>query len=162
MENYATSIDYDSKAQTTRMFFSKVQNQLHWAIHGETAAEVIYHRADSEKEHMGLNTWKDAPNGKIQRFDVVVAKNYLTAEEQIPMTMEDWAEQFEGVLRLSRKEILTHAGTISAKMAEQHALTEFEKYRIKQDQLYQSDFDKVLIGDEQDEIIVVETYKTES
>ena len=154
-----------------------MQNQLHWAIHGETAAEVIYHRADSEKEHMGLNTWKDAPNGKIQRFDVVVAKNYLTAEElsamarivnayldlaelraeeQIPMTMEDWAEQFEGVLRLSRKDILTHAGTISAKMAEQHALSEFEKYRVKQDQLYQSDFDKILINDGQDEIIVVE------
>ena len=145
---------------------------MHWAIHGETAAEVIYHRADSDKEHMGLSTWKDAPNGKIQRFDVVVAKNYLTAEElsamakivnayldlaelraeeQIPMTMEDWAEQFEGILRLSRKDILTHAGTISAKMAEQHALSEFEKYRIKQDQLYQSDFDKVLIGDGQRE-----------
>ena len=143
---------------------------MHWAIHGETAAEVIYHRADSDKEHMGLSTWKDAPNGKIQRFDVVVAKNYLTAEElsamakiviayldlaelraveQIPM--EDWAEQFEGILRLSRKDILTHAGTISAKMAEQHALSEFEKYRIKQDQLYQSDFDKVLIGDGQRE-----------
>lgn len=168
---YATSIDYDPNAKTTRLFFSKVQNQLHWAIHGETAAEVIYHRADSEKEYMGLNTWKDAPNGKIHRFDVVVAKNYLTAEElsamarivnayldlaelraeeQIPMTMEDWAEQFEGVLRLSRKEILTHAGTISSRMAEQHALSEFEKYRIKQDQLYQSDFDKVLIEDGQD------------
>ncbi|MBO5247575.1 MAG: virulence RhuM family protein [Eubacterium sp.] len=174
---YATSIDYDPKAQTTRTFFAKVQNQLHWAIHGETAAEVIYHRADSEKEHMGLNTWKDAPNGKIQRFDVVVAKNYLTAEElsamarivnayldlaelraeeQIPMTMEDWAEQFEGVLRLSRKDILTHAGSISTKMAEQHALSEFERYRVKQDQLYQSDFDKVLINDEKDEMIVVE------
>lgn len=132
---YATSIDYDPKAKTTKQFFAKVQNQLHWAIHGETAAEVIYHRADSEKENMGLTSWKDSPNGKIQRFDVVVAKNYLTkeelsamarivnayldlaelrAEEQIPMTMEDWAEQFEGVLRLSRKDILNHAGTISA------------------------------------------------
>ena len=179
---YATSIDYDPKAQTTRTFFAKVQNQLHWAIHGETAAEVIYHRADSEKEHMGLNTWKDAPNGKIQRFDVIVAKNYLTAEElsamarivnayldlaelraeeQIPMTMEDWAEQFEGVLRLSRKDILTHAGSISTKMAEQHALSEFERYRVKQDQLYQSDFDKVLINDEQDEMIVVEANTVE-
>ena len=116
---------------------------------------------------MGLTTWKDAPQGKIQKFDVVVAKNYLTeqelsamarivnayldlaelrAEEQIPMTMEDWAEQFEGVLRLSRREILTHAGTISAKIAEQHALSEFEKYRVKQDQLYQSDFDRVLLA----------------
>ena len=163
---YATSIDYDAKAQTTKLFFARVQNQLHWAIHGETAAEVIYHRADSEKEHMGLTTWKDAPKGKIQKFDVVVAKNYLTeqelsamarivnayldlaelrAEEQVPMSMEDWANQFEDMLRLSRKEILTHAGTISAKIAEQHALSEFEKYRVKQDQLYQSDFDRVLL-----------------
>lgn len=116
---YATSIDYDSKAQTTRLFFAKVQNQLHWAIHGETAAEVIYHRADSEKEHMGLQTF--------------------------PMTMEDWAEQFEGILRLSKKEVLMHAGSISAKIAEEHALSEFEKYRIKQDRLYQSDFDRVLL-----------------
>lgn len=173
---YATSIDYDPKAKTTKQFFAKVQNQLHWAIHGETAAEVIYHRPDSEKENMGLTSWKDSPNGKIQRFDVVVAKNYLTkeelsamarivnayldlaelrAEEQIPMTMEDWAEQFEGVLRLSRKEILTHAGTISAEMAEKRALSEFEKYRVKQDQLYQSDFDKVLLGDGLDEVVVV-------
>jgi len=163
---YATSIDYDTKAETTRLFFARVQNQLHWAIHGETAAETIYRRADSSKEHMGLTTWKDAPNGKIQKYDVVIAKNYLTqeelsamarivnayldlaelrAEEQVPMTMEDWAEQFEGVLRLSRKEILTNAGSISAKIAEQHALSEFEKYRIVQDQLYQSDFDRILL-----------------
>ena len=163
---YATSIDYDAKAETTRLFFARVQNQLHWAIHGETAAETIYRRADSSKEHMGLTTWKDAPNGKIQKFDVVIAKNYLTqeelsamarivnayldlaelrAEEQVPMTMEDWAEQFEGVLRLSRKEILTNAGSISAKIAEQHALSEFEKYRIVQDRLYQSDFDRILL-----------------
>ncbi|WWR15536.1 virulence RhuM family protein [Lachnospiraceae bacterium JLR.KK008] len=163
---YATSIDYDPKAQTTRRFFAKVQNQLHWAIHGETAAEIIYHRADSNKEHMGLQTWKDSPNGKIQRFYVIVAKNYLTeeelfamarivnayldlaelrAEEHVPMTMEDWTEQFEGILRLSKKEILTHAGTISANIAEQHALSEFEKYRISQDLLYQSDFDRMLL-----------------
>ena len=166
---YATSIDYDAKAETTRRFFARVQNQLHWAIHGETAAETIYRRADSSKEHMGLTTWKDAPNGKIQKFDVVIAKNYLTqeelsamarivnayldlaelrAEEQVPMTMEDWAEQFEGVLRLSRKEILTNAGSISAKIAEQHALSEFEKYRIVQDQLYQSDFDRILLEED--------------
>lgn len=139
-----------------------------WANHGETAAETIYRRADSEKENMGLTTWKDAPDGKIQRFDVVIAKNYLTkeelssmarivnayldlaelrAEEEVPMTMEDWAEQFEGILRLSKKEILTNAGSISAKIAEEHALTEFEKYRVKQDKLYQSDFDKILIGE---------------
>lgn len=165
---YATSIDYDATAQTTRQFFARVQNQLHWAIHGETAAEVIYHRADSEKEHMGLTTWKDAPNGKIQKFDVVVAKNYLTAEElsamarivnayldlaelrannQIPMTMQDWAEQFEGLLRLSRFEVLTNAGTISAEIAQKHALCEYEKFRIRQDQEYISDFDKVLSGE---------------
>ena len=163
---YATSIDYDSKAETTKKFFARVQNQLHWAIHGETAAETIYRRADSTKDNMGLTTWKDAPDGKIQRFDVIVAKNYLTkeelsamarivnayldlaelrAEEEMPMTMEDWAEQFEGVLRLSRKEILTDAGTISAKIAQQHALSEFEKYRVRQDRLYQSDFDKMLL-----------------
>ena len=165
---YATSIDYDAHSLTTKKFFARVQNQLHWAIHGETAAETIYHRADSDKENMGLTTWKDAPDGKIQRFDVVIAKNYLTkeelssmarivnayldlaelrAEEEVPMTMEDWAEQFEGILRLSKKEILTNAGSISAKIAEEHALTEFEKYRVKQDKLYQSDFDKILIGD---------------
>ena len=165
---YATSIDYDAHSLTTKKFFARVQNQLHWAIHGETAAETIYHRADSDKENMGLTTWKDAPDGKIQRFDVVIAKNYLTkeelssmarivnayldlaelrAEEEVPMTMEDWAEQFEGILRLSQKEILTNAGSISAKIAEEHALTEFEKYRVKQDKLYQSDFDKILIGE---------------
>ena len=163
---YATSIDYDSKAETTKKFFARVQNQLHWAIHGETAAETIYRRADSTKDNMGLTTWKDAPDGKIQRFDVIVAKNYLTkeelsamarivnayldlaelrAEEEVPMTMEDWAEQFEGVLRLSRKEILTGAGTISAKIVQQHALSEFEKYRVRQDKLYQSDFDRMLL-----------------
>ena len=165
---YATSIDYDAHSLTTKKFFARVQNQLHWAIHGETAAETIYRRADSEKKNMGLTTWKDAPDGKIQRFDVVIAKNYLTkeelssmarivnayldlaelrAEEEVPMTMEDWAEQFEGILRLSKKEILTNAGSISAKIAEEHALTEFEKYRVKQDKLYQSDFDKILIGE---------------
>ena len=155
---YATSIDYDSDCMPTKKFFARL----------ETAAETIYHRADSDKENMGLTTWKDAPDGKIQRFDVVIAKNYLTkeelssmarivnayldlaelrAEEEVPMTMEDWAEQFEGILRLSKKEILTNAGSISAKIAEEHALTEFEKYRVKQDKLYQSDFDKILIGE---------------
>lgn len=169
---YATSVDYDKTAQTTKLFFAKVQNQLHWAIHGETAAETIYNRADSQKEHMGLTTWKDAPSGKIQRFDVTVAKNYLTekelsamarivnsylelaelrAQEQIPMTMEDWANQFEGLLRLSQKEILTNAGSISMKIAHEHALSEFEKYRIIQDKLYQSDFDKVLLAKEIEE-----------
>lgn len=166
---YATSVDYDAGAKTTKLFFAKVQNQLHWAIHGETAAEVIYHRADSEKENMGLTTWQDAPNGKIQKFDVVVAKNYLTeaeltamarivsayldlaedmAERHIPMTMEDWAKQFEGVLRLTKKEILTNAGSISMEIAQNHALAEFEKFRVRQDALYQSDFDRVLLQGE--------------
>ena len=171
---YATSIDYDSKANLTKSFFAKVQNQLHWAIHGETAAEVIYHRADSEREKMGLTTWKDAPDGKIQKFDVAIAKNYLSekeltamsrivsayldlaetrAEEQIPMTMEDWGEQFEGLLRLSKKEILTNAGSISAEIAKQHAETEFEKYRVKQDRIFESDFDKFSIVDENGEVV---------
>ena len=165
---YATSVDYDPKAQTTRQFFARVQNQLHWAIHGETAAETIFNRADSTKEHMGLTTWKDAPNGKIQQFDVLVAKNYLSQEElsamarivnayldlaelraanQIPMTMQDWAEQFEGILRLSRFEILTNAGKISMEIAHKHALCEFEKFRIRQDREYISDFDRVLISE---------------
>lgn len=165
---YATSVDYDSTSKLTEQFFARVQNQLHWAICGQTAAELIYSRADAEKEHMGLSTWRDAPNGKIQRFDVIAAKNYLSAEElsamsrivsayldlaelrakeQIPMTMADWAEQFEGILRLTKKEILTNAGSISASIAKEHALCEFEKFRIKQDALYQSDFDKVLLGE---------------
>ena len=171
---YATSIDYEPKANLTKAFFAKVQNQLHWAIHGETAAEVIYHRADSEKENMGLTTWKDAPEGKIQKFDVVVAKNYLSekeltamsrivnayldlaemrAEEQIPMTMEDWGKQFEGVLRLTQKEILTNAGTISAEIAKHHAESEFEKYRVKQDQVFASDFDRFLLENEGGDIV---------
>ena len=127
---------------------------------------MIYHRADSEKDHMGLTTWKDAPNGKIQRFDVTVAKNYLTQEElsamarivnayldlaelraseQVPMTMQDWTEQFEGLLRLSRKEVLTNAGSISAEIAQKHALCEFEKFRVRQDQQFLSDFDRILL-----------------
>ncbi len=163
---YATSIDYDSKSETTRQFFAKVQNKLHWAIHGETAAETIYNRADAEKEHMGLTTWKDAPKGKIQRFDVVVAKNYLTEEElralslivssyldlaelqatrHIPMTMEDWATRLDGMLELTGYELLENVGTISAEIARDHALAEFEKFRIKQDRAFQSDFDQFLL-----------------
>lgn len=163
---YTTSIDYDAQAQTTRLFFAKVQNKLHWAIHGQTAAETIYQRADSDKEHMGLTTWEDAPDGKIQRFDVTVAKNYLTQEElsamgrivsayldlaelraneHTPMTMEDWSEQFDGILRLSKREILDNAGSISMEIAQQHALTEFEKYRVRQDHLFKSDFDEFIL-----------------
>ena len=165
---YATAIDYNRDAPTTRLFFKKVQNKMHYAVHGHTAAELIVQRANSEKEHMGLTSWENAPDGKIVKPDVVIAKNYLKenelenmaqlvnavldlaermAKRHIPMTMEDWAEQFEGILRLSKKEILTNAGSISAKIAEEHALTEFEKYRVKQDKLYQSDFDKILIGE---------------
>ncbi len=163
---FATSVDYDSNSLTTRMFFAKVQNKLHWAIHGQTAAEVIYNRADAEKDHMGLTTWKDAPYGKIYEFDVVIAKNYLTedelaamsrivnayldlaelrATEHIPMTMEDWVEQFDGLLRLTKKEILQDNGKIAAEIAKQHALSEFQKYRVIQDQLYQSDFDRMVL-----------------
>ena len=165
---FATSLDYDPSAKSTKRFYAGVQNKIHYAVSGNTAAELIVSRADSKKEHMGLTTWQDAPRGKIKKSDVVIAKNYLTkeelssmarivnayldlaelrAEEEVPMTMEDWAEQFEGILRLSKKEILTNAGSISAKIAEEHALTEFEKYRVKQDKLYQSDFDKILIGE---------------
>ncbi len=162
---YVTSMDYDSTASTTKIFFAKVQNKLHWAIHGQTAAEVVYNRADSNKEHMGLTTWKDSPKGKIQKFDVTIAKNYLTedelramsrivtayldlaelqAERRIPMTMEDWADQFDGILKLSKYEILNHAGKISAEIAKNHAESEFEKYRIMQDRLFKNDFDRFL------------------
>ncbi len=167
---YATSIDYDTTSNTTKQFFAKIQNKLHWAIHGQTAAEVIYNRADAEKENMGLTTWKEAPEGKIQEYDVVVAKNYLTEEElkamsrivnayldlaelraseNIPMTMEDWAIQFDDLLKLTKKEILQNAGKISMKIAKNHALTQFEKYRIVQDKLYESDFDKFLKENEE-------------
>lgn len=162
---YATSIDYDPSSLTTKQFFAKVQNKLHWAIHGETAAETIYNRADAEKEHMGLTSWKDAPNGKIQKFDVVVAKNYLSEKElkkmslivngylelaesmalrHVPMTMEDWAIRFDAILEISGYEVLRNAGSISAAVAQDHALTEFEKFRVKQDRLFESDFDRFL------------------
>lgn len=168
LEIYATSIDYDPKAEVSIQFFKKVQNKIHYAVSGETAAEVIYHRADAEKDFMGLMSFSgEQPTLK----EAKIAKNYLDekelrsmgqlvsgyldfaerqAEREVPMTMEDWAEQFEGVLRLSRKEILTGAGTISAKVAQQHTLSEFEKYRVRQDKLYQSDFDRMLL--ETDEV----------
>ena len=161
------SIDYDRNSPVTKNFYAMVQNKFHYAITGQTAAEIVYNKADHTKDHMGLTTWKDAPNGKIQRFDVTVAKNYLTQEElsamarivnayldlaelraseQVPMTMQDWAEQFEGLLRLSRKEVLTNAGSISAEIAQKHALCEFEKFRVRQDQQFLSDFDRILLG----------------
>ena len=162
---YATSIDYDPKASATQRFFATVQNKLHWAIHGHTAAEVIYERANAEKPHMGLTSWKDAPEGKIYPFDVVVAKNYLTEDEMaqlqrlvsayldmaedmalrhIPMTMSDWEVRLNRFLEFADREVLQDAGKISAEIAHTHALAEFEKYRIVQDRLFQSDFDKFL------------------
>jgi hypothetical protein len=162
---YATSLDYDSTAKTTRDFFAKVQNKLHFAVHGNTAAEVIYNRANAEKKHMGLTAWNDAPQGKIQPSDVVVAKNYLSEEElhslelivsayldlaerraigHIPMTMEDWGKHLDLILQADGNELLTNAGKISAQIAEQYALCEFEKYRVIQDRLFESDYDRFL------------------
>ncbi|MGN0960940.1 MAG: virulence RhuM family protein [Christensenellales bacterium] len=163
---YATAIDYDANAKTTQRFFAAVQNKLHYSVHGQTAAELIYNRADAEKENMGLTSWDGSPNSKIHKYDVVVAKNYLTekelsalgrivsayldmAEDQamrnIPMTMQDWEERLNGFLKLWDREILQDNGKISAELAKAKAETEFEKYRVIQDRLYQSDFDKLLL-----------------
>ena len=162
---YASSIDYDVTAIATKRFFATVQNKLHWAIHGQTAAEVVYSRADAEKTNMGLTSWKDAPEGKIQKFDVSIAKNYLTdreiaqlqrlvsayldiaedmAERQIPMTMVDWEERLNRFIAATDRDILQDAGKVSAEIAKAHAISEFEKYRIVQDRLYESDFDKAI------------------
>jgi hypothetical protein len=162
---YATALDYDKTAKTTREFFAKVQNKIHFAIHGNNAAEVIYRRADAEKAHMGLTTWDENPAGKIQRYDVVVAKNYLNEDEMrsleaivsayldlaenrarqhIPMTMEDWVRYLDRILQADDRELLTNAGSISAEIAQEHALTEFEKYRVLQDRLFENDFDRHL------------------
>ncbi len=160
---YSTALDYDVTASATKRFFATVQNKLHWAIHGQTAAEVVYTRADAEKERMGLTTWKDAPLGKIQKFDVGIAKNYLSdqelaqlqrlvnayldiaedmAQRQLPMTMVDWEERLNRFIAATDREILQDAGKVSVEIAKAHAECEFEKYRIIQDRLYQSDFDK--------------------
>ena len=162
---YATAIDYDVTAQATKRFFATVQNKLHWAIHGQTAAEVIYHRADADQPNMGLTTWKDAPLGKIQKFDVVVAKNYLTepemaqlsrlvnayldvaedmAQRKIPMTMQDWETRLNRFIEATDREVLQDAGKVTAEIAKAHAESEFEKYRIVQDRLFESDFDRML------------------
>lgn len=162
---YATAVDYDVSAQATKRFFATVQNKLHWAIHGQTAAEVIYHRADAEKPHMGLSTWKDAPHGKIQKFDVVVAKNDLSEDEMaqlsrlvnayldlaedmakrhIPMTMQDWELRLNRFIEATDREVLRDAGKVTAEIARAHAESEFEKYRIVQDRLFESDFDRLL------------------
>lgn len=164
---YATAIDYDRSATATQRFFATVQNKLHWAIHGHTAAEVIMDRANAEKPRMGLTTWKDAPHGKIQKFDVSVAKNYLTeaemaqlsrlvnayldvaedmAQRQIPMTMQDWETRLNRFIEATDREILQDAGKVTAEIAKAHAESEFEKYRIVQDRLYVSDFDAEILG----------------
>jgi len=160
---YTTAIDYDYTAETTKRFFAMVQNKLHWAIHGHTAAEVIVERANAEKEHMGLTYWQDAPDGKIQKFDVSIAKNYLTEPElaslerivsafldiaedmaarQIPMTMNDWEERLNKFIAMTDREVLQDAGKVTHELAKEFAETEFEKYRITQDRLFQSDFDR--------------------
>jgi hypothetical protein len=162
---YATSIDYDITAAATKRFFATVQNKLHWAIHGQTAAEVIISRADATKDHMGLTTWKDAPKGKIQKFDASVARNYLTENEmeqlqrlvsayldvaesmalrEIPMTMQDWETRLNRFIAATDREILQDAGKVTAEIAQAHAESEFEKYRIVQDRLFESDFDRMI------------------
>ena len=162
---YATSIDYDVTAQATKRFFASVQNKLHWAIHGQTAAEIIYHRADAEMENMGLTTWKDGSQGKIQQFDVAIAKNYLTeheiaqlerlvsayldvaesmAQRKIPMTMQDWETRLNRFIEATDRDVLQDAGKVTAEIAQAHAESEFEKYRIVQDRLFESDFDRVI------------------
>ena len=162
---YATSMDYNKDAPTTRLFFKRIQNKMHYAVHQHTAAELIMERADAEKEHMGLTTWENAPDGKIVKTDVSIAKNYLNemeledmghivtaildfaesrAKRHIPMTMEDWAKRIDAYLSSDERPLLDHAGSVSHEEAVLHAETEFEKYRIVQDRLFQSDFDKYL------------------
>ena len=163
---YATAFDYDKDAKTTRQFFKMVQNKMHWAVHRHTAAELIVERANAEKEHMGLTTWESAPDGKIVKADVSVAKIYLSekkmsylerivslyldyaelqAERRIPMSMEDWAKRLDGFLEFNGNELLIGSGKVSAEQAKLHAETEFEKYRIVQDRLFMSDYDKYLL-----------------
>ena len=160
---YATAIDYNKDAPTTRLFFKKVQNKMHYAVHGHTATELIVERADANKEHMGLTTWENAPNGKIVKTDVSIAKNYLREKEldemgrmvnafldmaesmakrHIPMTMEDWAKRIDKFINLFESPILQDSGKVSAEYAKEFAESEFEKYRIIQDRLFQSDFDR--------------------
>ena len=169
---YATSVDYNKDDETTKKFFAKVQNKLHFAIHGSTAAELIYNRVDSQKEHMGLTSWDNVPDGKILRTDVTIAKNYLSKDEldslgrivnafldlaenrakrNIPMTMEDWAKRLDAFLEFDDREILQDNGKITKKIADEKAFSEFEKYRIVQDRLFMSDFDKLLLNIKNDE-----------
>ena len=163
---YATAIDYDKNSATTRRFYATVQNKMHYAVHGHTAAELIVERADHTKEHMGLTTWADAPDGKIKKSDVTVAKNYLSQDEMkqlnrmvtayldfaenmtlrhIPLTMQDWEKRLNSFIEMFDYGILQDAGKVSAAIAKLHAETEFEKYRVIQDRLFMSDFDKYLL-----------------
>lgn len=160
---YATSVDYDPKAKTTQKFFSIVQNKLHYAVHRHTAPEIIMERANADSKNMGLTTWESAPDGKIQKYDVTVAKNYLSdnelkflerlvsmyldyaelqAERRIPMTMEDWSKRLDSFIEFNGSEVLMDAGKVSREQANLHAETQFEKYRIIQDQVFESDFDR--------------------
>ena len=162
---YATSMDYNKDAPTTRLFYKRIQNKMHYAVHQHTAAELIMERADAEKEHMGLTTWENAPDGKIVKTDVAIAKNYLNqieledmgrivtavlefaesrAKRHIPMTMEDWAKRIDAYLSSDERPLLDNAGSVSHEEAVLHAETEFERYRIVQDRLFRSDFDKYL------------------
>ncbi|MEO8616167.1 MAG: virulence RhuM family protein [Luteolibacter sp.] len=162
---YATALDYDSSATATKRFFAAVQNKMHYAVHGQTAAEVIVDRANHEQQNMGLTTWEGAPAGKIHQYDVSIAKNYLSdfelgqmqrivsayldmaemqAMRNIPMTMEDWEKRLSGFLQLWDREILQDAGKVTAELARTHAESEFEKYRIVQDRLFESDFDRMI------------------
>ena len=160
---YATSMDYDKDAPMTRQFFQMIQNKMHYAVHQHTAAELIMERANAEKEHMGLTTWENAPNGKIVKTDVSIAKNYLKqneledlgnivsavldfaesrAKRHIPMTMEDWSKRIDAYLNSDERPLLTDAGSVSHEAAQEFAETEFEKYRVIQDRLFESDFDR--------------------
>ncbi len=163
---YATALDYDSQAKTTRRFYASVQNKMHYAVHGHTAAELIVERADSTKQHMGLTSWQDGPEGKIKQSDVTIAKNYLSkgeleqlnrmvssyldfaenmARRKIPLTMSDWESRLNAFIQMFEYGLLKDAGKVTAAIAKLHAETEFEKYRVVQDRLYESDFDRFLL-----------------
>lgn len=163
---YATAIDYDVSSAQTKRFYATVQNKMHYAVHGHTAAELIVERADATREHMGLTTWADAPDGKIKKSDVTVAKNYLTAHElgqlnrmvtayidfaenmasrHIPLTMEDWETRLNSFIQMFEYGLLSDAGKVSAEIAKLHAETEFEKYRVIQDRLFMSDYDRYML-----------------
>ena len=169
LEIYATSIDYNPKAESSVLFFKQVQNKMHWAAHKHTAAEIIFERANADSENMGLTSWENYPDGKIQKYDVSIAKNYLAEDElqglrrivtmyldyaehqasrHIPMTMEDWADRLNRFLEFNEHEILTNSGRVTHEIAKAFAESEFEKYRVIQDRLYESDFDRFVLLEE--------------